>query len=660
MSLIIKILTAFFSMATVTAVIGVIGWMTVERVDATMNRIINYEMIMEANLYELEAVLQDITIAQHALFNATHLPEAARKERYADIQRAETRLNELAARIDDFLLKGAARVSGWNKILEHWKTCRSSLEKWDAAVKEGLAKMRAWEATTILNPDMLLRDIMRYRGDHFQLAARLGEMIAEGEATGPEISPADNLCAFGQWRVRFEANEEVFSRNPNLRQAMQIMAGPHRDFHRTAAELQKLIALGPRENHEAITNKYKEHLAAAREVINTFTIISNEAEKARELYASAANHLMGDFRLTRLEVLNELAAMVRANKANMAANFAASTAEGEAGLFRMQVLSAGAVALGGLIILLLHLTIRRRLTAPLTRIIAALAANANEVTSEAQEVAATSASLSEGSGRAAVSLEETRAAVEEITSMARRNLGNAKSANKFMRSNAGQIRESTEAVGRMKLAMDEIKRSSEQIGDILKAIEEIAFQTNILALNAAVEAARAGEAGQGFAVVADEVRNLAQRSAQAVKDTSNLITGTVERINKGSGITAEIEERFNSISGMTDDIARMIDEINTASGEQTQGMERINQSVAQIDQVNQKNARHADVNAKASVNLNDRSENLTLMINDLGGVLANIVGRGGASRAGGPGSGGPPAAEPGRPIRALPWPSGRT
>jgi methyl-accepting chemotaxis protein len=200
----------------------------------------------------------------------------------------------------------------------------------------------------------------------------------------------------------------------------------------------------------------------------------------------------------------------------------------------------------------------------------------------------------------------------------------------------------------MSQAMADITDSAEKIGRTIKTIEEIAFQTNLLALNAAVEAARAGEAGkgfdvvadevrnlaqrsaqaarageagQGFAVVADEVRNLAQRSAQAVKDTAELIQVTVDRVDNGVLITGHLEERFQSISQAAEKIAQMIADIDAATGEQMQGMEQVNRSMSKIDRVNKENAKHAESNASASVNLADHSNSLMMMIDDLGAVL---------------------------------------
>ena len=150
---------------------------------------------------------------------------------------------------------------------------------------------------------------------------------------------------------------------------------------------------------------------------------------------------------------------------------------------------------------------------------------AEKVVSAASQVATSSQSLSQGATEQAASLEETSASMEEMASMTRKNAENAHQAATLVTGVAQQVEESNAALAGMVTSMSAIRESSNKVAKIIKTIDEIAFQTNILALNAAVEAARAGEAGMGFAVVADEVRNLAQRSAQAAKDTAGADRG---------------------------------------------------------------------------------------------------------------------------------------
>ena len=159
-------------------------------------------------------------------------------------------------------------------------------------------------------------------------------------------------------------------------------------------------------------------------------------------------------------------------------------------------------------------------------------------------------------------------------------------------------------------SMNEIKKSSDQIAKIIKVIDEIAFQTNILALNAAVEAARAGDAGMGFAVVAEEVRNLAQRSAQAAKDTAAIIESNIELSEKGVNVARKVGESLSEINVQARKVNELMDEIAAASLEQSQGISQINKAISQMEKVTQQNAANAQESASASEELSSQAQNL--------------------------------------------------
>ncbi len=279
------------------------------------------------------------------------------------------------------------------------------------------------------------------------------------------------------------------------------------------------------------------------------------------------------------------------------------------------------VGLALVISLVLGALITRGITRPVNHLIEILSDGANEVDSASGQLSSSSNTLAEGATENAASLEETSAALEELSSMTKRNADNAVEANALMAQAQSAVLKADSSMGNVIRAMEEISISGNEIGKILKTIDEIAFQTNLLALNAAVEAARAGEAGAGFAVVADEVRNLAIRSADAAKNTADLIASTISNINSGSEMVNATAENFKTVESHSAKVAELLAEVSEASKEQSQGIGQITTAMTQMDKVTQSNAASAEESASAAGQLSLQAGNLLEAVEQLNGLV---------------------------------------
>jgi methyl-accepting chemotaxis protein len=248
-----------------------------------------------------------------------------------------------------------------------------------------------------------------------------------------------------------------------------------------------------------------------------------------------------------------------------------------------------------------------------------LAEFSDRIAVSARDMSTSSQALATGASHQAASIEESSASIEELNAMARRNQMSSAEAETLMQSSAAQFDETSASLIELVEAMKEINRSSGKIGKIIQVIDQIAFQTNILALNAAVEAARAGEAGAGFAVVADEVRNLAQRSAEAAKNTANLIEDSIGQAHAGE---AKVVEFAMAMQGLKESSARMkmlVDQISDGSTQQSTGIDEVSQAIRQMETVTQANAAGANQAANAAVELTAQSAAIREVVLSFGG-----------------------------------------
>ncbi len=256
----------------------------------------------------------------------------------------------------------------------------------------------------------------------------------------------------------------------------------------------------------------------------------------------------------------------------------------------------------------------RGITGSLHRTVEELSDAATQGAEVAAQVSTASNTLAQGATEQAAFLEETSASAEQTSSMTERNAQNSKRSTEVMSLVNTRVELANRSLAEMVTAMGSIGASSGKIAKIIRVIDEIAFQTNILALNAAVEAARAGEAGMGFAVVADEVRNLAQRSAQAAKDTAALIEESIAVSSGGTEKVSTVAEVIKSITEATAEVRTLVDEVSLGSDEQAKGIGQISKSMHRIGQVTQDSAASAEELAAAGEELSSQTEMLKQVV----------------------------------------------
>ncbi len=259
----------------------------------------------------------------------------------------------------------------------------------------------------------------------------------------------------------------------------------------------------------------------------------------------------------------------------------------------------------------------RSVTRPVSRIATAIWSGAEQTATAANQVSEVSQALAQDSSTQAATLEETTAAMEEISSHTARTVDNTTRTRALVSTARAGAEHGTEVVGRMREAIAEIKSAADETGKIISTIDEIAFQTNLLALNAAVEAARAGESGKGFAVVAEEVRNLAQRSAEAARNTATIIQQSIERTERGVAIAADVSKALTGIESDSRQIDELVTEVASASQEQAVSLGETRRAVEQIDHLVQAGAASAEECASAAEELSAQAAELRASVREL-------------------------------------------
>lgn len=253
-------------------------------------------------------------------------------------------------------------------------------------------------------------------------------------------------------------------------------------------------------------------------------------------------------------------------------------------------------------------------TTTMSKTLGDIASAERRISENAEQLSHNSQSLAQGATEQASATEQLYASLDELYKSAQGNVGTAKEAKEHARLTGEQVAQSSEQMKQMTDAMSDVSSSSEQIGQIIATIEDIAFQTNILALNAAIEAARAGDAGKGFAVVADEVRSLAAQSDEASKATKVLIDNCVNASNRGRDIVTEVSNTLKKTIDQVTHSNENITVIADAVHDEADSITQINQALGQIATVTQTNTASSEEAAAVSAELFSQAQLLQNLI----------------------------------------------
>jgi methyl-accepting chemotaxis protein len=248
------------------------------------------------------------------------------------------------------------------------------------------------------------------------------------------------------------------------------------------------------------------------------------------------------------------------------------------------------------------------ITRSLNRTLSDINKSAELVAERSEQISGGAIAISQGATQQASSSQELSATISEISDQIKKTAENASIASSIAKQSTDEVEKGNSSIKEMLTAMENINTASTQISQIIKTIEDIAFQTNILALNAAVEAARAGAAGKGFAVVADEVRNLASKSAEAAKQTSVLINNTVSLVNRGAKTANSTADSFKKIMTSSQKSTDLIAEISKATNTQASAVAQVSLGIEQISNVVQTNSATSEENAAASRDLSMQAQ----------------------------------------------------
>ncbi len=589
-----RLLLSFTAVSVITLVLGLVGFYGANQGAESIGELGQVRLPAIDHMLEIRADAENIRGTMRTLA-ISGLSRQDRERQYQNLKSARDAY-EVAWKAYEALPHSADENRQWDEFATAWNV-------WRAENNKAAEMAHKFDEIGIMDPGELLASLQQFIGDHQALRARLLEAMDAGESFEGGDDPT--TCNYGRWMASYQSDSET------LRRLIQETDKHHRNFHAGVAKIKGSAASGELEQARSV---YQQELVPEMDsAFERFGEMRDLASVAVATRRALEAQLLGPVTETQQEAMSLGKEIVERNREITTASV--HQAEGRAGL--LKTISLAATGLGVTVAVALGLFISAGMNRTLRRVANALGAGADQTTAAASQVSSSSQSLAQGSTEQASSLEEITSSMEEMASQTKQNAASANEARSLADSARTSADRGAEAMQRMSSAIDDIKTSSDETAKIVTTIDEIAFQTNLLALNAAVEAARAGEAGKGFAVVAEEVRNLAQRSAEAARNTAEMIEGSVKNADNGVAISKDVGEALGEIVGGSRKVSELVSEISAASDEQTQGIEQISAAVGQLDQVTQSSAANAEESASSAEELSAQAEELHRVVQEL-------------------------------------------